>query len=209
MAQEQRQLSAARSVWSRTCLRRTDSSSGPISRVAPSAAQPAAMRNRRSASSFVFTHQQARANPSARRVSAHAFRSREPWPRCCAAGSTTNWSIAPSILGSASPSWLGMVVANPTTRWPSVATRTRNAACGGRSMAARQESVISVSETEVSISSASSAGHWVAQDRRWSSAMLAASVGQARRTESAIGPPEAEVTGAMLSGLYPSSRGRR
>jgi hypothetical protein len=49
----------------------------------------------------------------------------------------------------------------------------------------------------------------MAQDRRWSSAMLDASAGQARRTESAIGPPEAEVTGAMLSGLYPSSRGRR
>ena len=109
----------------------------------------------------------------------------------------------------ASPSWLGMVVANPTTRWLSVATRTRNAACGGRSMAARQESVISVNETEASISSARSAGHWVAQDRRWSSAMLDASAGQARRTESAIGPPDAAVTGVMLSGLYPSSRGRR
>ena len=76
-------------------------------------------------------------------------------------------------------------------------------------MAARHESVISSNETEESISSARSAGHWMAQERRWSSAMLDASAGQARRTESAIGPPEAEVTGAMLSGLYPSSRGRR
>jgi hypothetical protein len=39
--------------------------------------------------------------------------------------------------------------------------------------------------------------------------MLNASAGQAMRTESAIGPPEDELTGAMLSGLYPSSRGRR
>ena len=76
-------------------------------------------------------------------------------------------------------------------------------------MAERQESVISVNETDLSITSAKSAGHWIAQDRRCSSAMLDASAGQARRTESAIGPPEAELTGVMLSGLYPSSRGRR
>ena len=109
----QRQLPAARLVCSRTCLRRTDSSSGPISRVAPSAAQPAAVRNGRSASSAAFTQQQARPNPSARSVSAQAFSSREPWPRCCAAGSTTNTSIAPSRLRSASSSWLGIVVASP------------------------------------------------------------------------------------------------
>jgi hypothetical protein len=76
-------------------------------------------------------------------------------------------------------------------------------------MAERQESVISVNDAEVSINSARSAGHWTAQDRRCSSAMLSASAGQARRTESAIGPPEDELTLAMLSGLYPSSRGRR
>jgi hypothetical protein len=34
----------------------------------------------------------------------------------------------------------------------------------------------------------------VAQNRRCSLAMLAASAGQARRTESAIGSPEAELT---------------
>jgi ribonuclease J len=67
-------------------------------------------------------------------------------------------------------------------------------------MAERQESVISVNEAEVSINSARSAGHWTAQDRRCSSAMLNASAGHARRTESAIGPPEEELTGAMLSG---------
>ena len=74
-------------------------------------------------------------------------------------------------------------------------------------MAERQESVISVNETDASISSARSAGHWVAQDRRCSSAIFVASAGQARRTESAIGSPDAELTGVMLSGLYPSSRG--
>src|SRR5829696_5367808 len=113
------------------------------------------------------------------------------------------------MLGSASSSWQGMVVANPTTRLPSVATRTRNAACGGRSIAERQESVISDNEAEVSITSARSAGHWTAQNRRCSSAMLDASAGQAWRTQSAIGPAEDELTGAMLPGLYPSSRGRR
>lgn len=71
----------------------------------------------------------------------------------------------------------------------------------GRSMADRHEWVISVNETDASINSARSAGHWVAQDRRCSSAMLAASTGQARRTESAIGSSEAGPTGVMLSGL--------
>ena len=68
--------------------------------------------------------------------------------------------------------------------------------------------VISVNETDASINSASSqpATGWPRTvAAAW--AMLAASAGQAWRTESAIGSPEAELTGVMLSGLYPSSRG--
>ena len=72
--------SGRRLVCSLSSLRRTDSSSGPISRVAPSSAQPAAIRNRRKVSSSAFTQQEAPTNPSARKVSAQALSSREPWP---------------------------------------------------------------------------------------------------------------------------------
>jgi hypothetical protein len=77
---------------------------------------------------------------------------------------------------------------------------TRNAASGGRSIAIRQASIMSASDTDASISSASSAGHCTAQERRWSSAMLGDSSGQARRTDAAIGSPEAAPTGAIVSG---------
>ena len=108
---------------------------------------------------------------------------------------------------SASSSWLGIVVANPTTRSPSVAMSTRNAASGGRSIALRQASIMSASDTDASITSASSAGHCTAQERRWSSAMLGDSSGQARRTDAAIGSPEAAPTGAIVVGCSLSSRG--
>ena len=118
-----------------------------------------------------------------------------------------NASISPSRLRSASSPRLGIVVANPTTRSPSVAMSTRNAASGGRSIAIRQMSIMSASDTDASISSASSAGHCTAQERRWSSAMLGDSSGQARRTDAAIGSPEAAPTGAIVVGCSVASCG--
>jgi hypothetical protein len=103
------------------------------------------------------------------------------------------WRIDYELIDRALLTTVGVVIL--------VATRTRKLASGGRSMAVRQDSIISASDTELSINSARSDGHWVAQERRCSSAMLAASAGHARRTEGAIGSPGAAATAAMVSGL--------
>ena len=105
------------------------------------------------------THQRAWLKPSARRVSAHAFSSRDPWPRRCAGGSTQNSSTSPSTPASASTSVEGPVVAKPTTRpSPATATRTRWRASAGRATTRSQACTMAASSTAASSGSASGAG---------------------------------------------------
>ena len=139
-------------------------------------------------------HHVARPKPSARRVSAQAFSSRDPWPRCCADG------IDDELVDLAVPALLGVVV------------RTRHG--GGE-----PDHPLLVDGDQHPVAGPGRPGDGGARPRpsprgdltqhdvgqlgrqlgrpgpRWSSAMLAASAGQARRTESATGPSARGITG--------------
>ncbi len=156
----------------------------PTVRWLPSGAQPALERNCRVGSSVERTHQVALSNPSARIVSATAFSSREPWPRRCAWGSTTNSATTPSVSGLESGSSDGPMAAKPTRRPSPTATSTLNCASGGRVIAASHCFVIVARSMLARTDPATSGGNRCCHERRWIAAMVSASPGRARRTES-------------------------
>ena len=150
------------------------------------AAHPASVRNVRCTSSSATSQVTARVNRSAAIVSAAACSSRDPCPRPRSAASTVSSMSSPSVTWSQSGSVAGVVIAKPTTRLRSRATRARCRASAGWVNASRQS--CAKSAVRRSPAAGTSPAYDVAQARAWISAIASASSAQAIRTEtSAVG----------------------